>query len=387
MNSQAHVARYDYILVGGGLQSALLLMALGVHRPNARVCLLEREAELGGRHTWSFHGSDIPGAALAFVEPLIEHTWPAYEVRFPRLRRLVQGNYHSLNSAHLRRVVLGEAAARPGFDIRCNCPVEHVGQNEVTCAGGDRLTAGTVIDSRGPEALRGLPICGYQKFVGLRVRLGSAASWRWPILMDATIPQVDGYRFFYLLPYSPDEVLIEDTYYSDTPGLDEEAITGGILAYADAMGLEISEVIEVEHGSLPLPARAASPQREGPLRGGYAGAWFHPTTGYSLPAAARLAACIAMAPTGSEGTAMLRALSKRHQTQARYCAFLNRMLFEAYPPSERWNVLERFHRMPEDTIARFYSLEMTWMDRFRILSGRPPRGLSFRYALKGQAAT
>jgi len=58
------------------------------------------------------------------------------------------------------------------------------------------------------------------------------------------------------------------------------------------------------------------------------------------------------------------------------------MTFRAYPPAERWQVLARFYRdMPEDTIRRFYALDMTWRDRARILSGRPPRGFSLRSAL------
>ncbi len=41
-------------------------------------------------------------------------------------------------------------------------------------------------------------------------------------------------------------------------------------------------------------------------------------------------------------------------------------------------VFERFYRLPEDVIRRFYSLRMSWSDRVRILVGRPPRGFSLR---------
>jgi len=40
-------------------------------------------------------------------------------------------------------------------------------------------------------------------------------------------------------------------------------------------------------------------------------------------------------------------------------------------------VLERFYRLPESSIARFYALSTTAFDRARILCGRPPRGMSF----------
>ena len=42
--------------------------------------------------------------------------------------------------------------------------------------------------------------------------------------MDATVPQRDGFRFVYTLPFAPDRVLIEDTYYSDGLDLDPAAL-------------------------------------------------------------------------------------------------------------------------------------------------------------------
>jgi lycopene beta-cyclase len=35
-------------------------------------------------------------------------------------------------------------------------------------------------------------------------------------------------------------------------------------------------------------------------------------------------------------------------------------------------VLERFYRLPEPLVHRFYAGRLTFLDRARILSGRPP---------------
>jgi len=124
-----------------------------------------------------------------------------------------------------------------------------------------------------------------------------------------------------------------------------------------------------------------------PLRAGFAGGWFHPATGYSFPVAVRLATLVASLPAERAIGPELLALARRHRAQARFAHLLNWMMFRAYPPGERWHVLERFYRdMPEDTILRFYSLETTWRDRARILSGRPPRGFSLRRALSPRRA-
>jgi lycopene beta-cyclase len=48
------------------------------------------------------------------------------------------------------------------------------------------------------------------------------------------------------------------------------------------------------------------------------------------------------------------------------------MLFQAAAPAERYRVLERFYRLPEGLIQRFYAGRPTLLDRVRLLSGRPP---------------
>ena len=96
--------------------------------------------------------------------------------------------------------------------------------------------------------------------------------------------------------------------------------------------------------------------------------------------AARLAERVASVPPGAALGRALQDLARRHRGQVRYARVLNWLLFCAYPPGERWHVLERFYRLPEPTIERFYALQMTARDRSRLLLGRPPRGFSVRLA-------
>jgi lycopene beta-cyclase len=118
-----------------------------------------------------------------------------------------------------------------------------------------------------------------------------------------------------------------------------------------------------------------------PLVARYAGGFFHPVTGYSFPVAVRLASLVASLPPERALGPELQAFARRHRAQARFAHLLNWLMFQAYPPPSRWHVLERFYReMPEDTIRRFYALDMTVTDRARLLLGRPPRGFSFRLA-------
>ena len=140
----------------------------------------------------------------------------------------------------------------------------------------------------------------------------------------------------------------------------------------------------MESGVLPMPY-STKPDwtRSNPLTAGYAGGFLHPATGYSFPVAVRLAQYIAdRAPSPTLGEDWTAFLGK-HQQQYRFASFLNRLLFTAYPPDQRFHVFQRFYHLPEAVIERFYRLEMTRRDRARIFIGRPPRGFSFRRLLEG----
>ena len=323
----------------------------------------------------------MPDEARAFVDPLVVYRWPAYEVAFPNLTRRLDLAYAGITSDRLHQVVTERVTASAGATILHGVSVEQVTANTVQLADGRTLEATLVIDSRGPERLQAAGQVAYQKFVGLEVALAEPRPEFVPRLMDATVPQTDGYRFFYTLPFAPDRFLVEDTYYSDTPELDRDNLRREILAYAQRIGLRVAKVVREESGVLPLTTRAeAAAVREGVLVGGYAGGWFHPTTGYSFPVALRLAMHVSSLDTGKVlGTGWNRLLDRR-QSQARFFNLLNRMLFGAVSPTERWNVFERFYRLPTATIERFYAMDITMADRVRLVVGRPPPGISLRAA-------
>jgi lycopene beta-cyclase len=101
---------------------------------------------------------------------------------------------------------------------------------------------------------------------------------------------------------------------------------------------------------------------------------FHPVTGYSLPEAAALADDIATAPelTSSAIAERVRARVRRRWREGGFLRTLNRMMFLAAEPAERYRVLQRFYRLPEPLIERFYAGRLNLADRMRILTGVPP---------------
>jgi lycopene beta-cyclase len=103
-------------------------------------------------------------------------------------------------------------------------------------------------------------------------------------------------------------------------------------------------------------------------------ALFHPTTGYSLPDAARTAELVVGLPrlTTAAVRAAIVGMSKTAWQGRGFYRLLNRMLFRAAVPTLRYKVLERFYRLPAPLIERFYAADATLTDKVRILSGKPP---------------
>lgn len=378
----SHSDGFALIAVGGGLQAGLLALAMAHHRPESRVALVEARSRLGGNHRWSFHEDDLPSDMASWVRPLVQTRWGAYDVRFPGLQRTLESNYASFEGSRLHDVVTDVARGNPNLSVLLGAEAVHVDGDSVVLADGRVLRAPLVVDARGPGRLPVESPCAYQKFVGVEVSVSGPAVPTRPTIMDAAVEQVDGFRFVYVLPLSPGRLLIEDTYFSDEPHLPIDAIEQRIGAYAEARGWRIEATHRKETGVLPLPRRYVIPaEPRSPFVAGYAGGWFHPTTGYSFPCAVRLADHLAR--EGDAALESMHAMRRAHRRQLRFAVHLNRLLYGAFAPGDRHKVLERFYTLPEPTIRRFYAMQTTLADRGRIVCGRPPAGFSLRLAFDG----
>ena len=368
--------RYDYLLLGGGLQSGLLALAIRHRKPSATIAIVERNKCLGGNHTWSFHAGDVPDESRAWFDPLVQWRWDGYDVIFPHYRRRIGQAYGAFTGTQLDAVVRANFSQAPNCDLFVGTEATHVRHDAIGLADGRRVHAHAVIDARGPELAALVAHSGYQKFLGLEVRLSAPHQLKCPILMDARVAQLDGMRFFYVLPLDRDRVLVEDTRFSDGPVFDAVDLRERTLAKIAEYGWRIAEVVREERGVLPMPCEpGVSLQGRIPVCGGYAGGWFNPATGYSLPLAVRFAQFVAdQRSPRVDCAAHTRALVERDR-QAEFFLLLNRMLFDATPPAVRRNVFECFYKLPEACITRFYAMRLQPRDYARILLRRPPQGI------------
>ncbi|HEX7666467.1 MAG TPA: lycopene beta-cyclase CrtY, partial [Polyangiaceae bacterium] len=321
--------RFDFLLVGGGLQSVLATLAVLARTPKASVCIVEAAREIGGNHTWCFHAGDVPVSLRSTFEPLVSKRWERWGVSFPNTTRTFDKHYAMVTSASLRRAVDAAFRENPDRVLRLGTPARHVGRSTVRLDDDTILESEIVVDARGPRALD--VACGWQKFVGLELELDAPHSFAAPIVIDAKVHQRDGFRFFYVLPISPTRVLVEETFFSDTPTLNEHAGARAVFAYAKRHGLSIRRTVRDESGVLPLPLEwpGTSAATDGPILAGYGGGFFHPTTGYSFPVAARVAERLAQTSAADLHGAAWDRFRSAHDRQARFAVLLNRLLFSA----------------------------------------------------------
>lgn len=361
------------LIKGSGLAGCMALIALKWRWPDLDIRITSGPAT--GSKTWCFHEGDVQPETWAWLTPYISSSWSGYDVHFPRHSRKLSSRYYAIRSNEF-------------FDR------VHAAFPEAFLEAGADFTPDLEINATGWPKVAKASHFGWQKFVGLDLKLKAGHGLDRPILKDARVEQIDGYRFFYCLPWTDKSLLIEDTYYSNTPDLDVAKIRQRIFKFAQMQGWEIEAEERMEQGALPLDMGFArgddqdlSLSRTGTFKIylGAASGLAHPVTGYTTSTLLQQIEGMVRGPieesSGESGEEIcdlaklvqrVQAVNRDLQEGARYFHLLNRMLFNVARPEERYIVLERFYRLSPDLISRFYAGRLYWTDRARILIGRPP---------------
>lgn len=371
----------NIIIVGAGLSGLMTAWRILDVNADARVMIIDGADTIAGDHTWSFNLSDVSKSLEGWLSPFIAHRWESYSVRFPQRTRRLAIVYATGDSKHLRKAVQPLIDAGR-LSLKLGVGAAQINEGSVQLENQERITADCVIDARGFKPRDDVRL-GYQKFVGHTIRTAKPHGLDAPIIMDATAEQIDGYRFVYCLPFSDTQMLVEDTYYTDGPEMHTGTIAKRIASYITRQGWGAYEITRREAGVLPitLAAKDRFNPVEPPLGApqiGIRGGFYHAVTGYSLPNAVHLADVIAKtlaAKPDNIAAAVKLAVWEQaceHYKRERFFRLLNRLLFHAAKPEERYIVLQRFYGLPEGLIRRFYNGGLTKMDKLRILAGKPP---------------
>ena len=371
--------QFDLAIAGGGLAGGLVALAVAKLRPDLDIALIEAEEQFGGNHIWSFFESDVEPEHRWLIDPLISRQWDSYDVRFPKYSRSLSNGYFSIESKNLDRELRKRL---PPEALKTGQKASQVEDGLVHLADGAKIAAQAVLDVRGNGDVSALDV-GWQKFCGQMLKLKQPHGLERPVIMDATVEQIDGYRFIYCLPFSDTEIFVEDTYYADAPELDSAISHARIAAYAAAKGWVLEAVLSEEKGQLPViyggDFKAFWRANKGvDARAGARAALIQPITSYSLPMAVKTAILIAQMPDINQKTldTMLRNLAEKHWKNGKFYRMLCAFLFLGAEPAERYKTLEHTYTKDEKLLARFYAGKSTRMDQASLLTGKPPIPIS-----------
>ena len=370
----------DIIIVGGGLSGVLTAWRILAVNPDISVTIIDAADKVGGDQTWSFNWSDLIPEVHPWAKEFVAYKWDKYDVKFPKRERQLDITYCSGNSDSLR------ACVQPFIDngrltLMLGTKAVQTSADSVTLENGQTLKTGWVLDARGFEP-RDTNYHGFQKFAGRTIKTKQPHGLKHPIVMDATVDQLGGYRFVSCLPFTPHEILVEDTYYVDGADLSETEVQARLDRYIQDKGWSDNEIIHQESGVLPTKLAIDSSRFEKwahesgqatpiGIRAGY----YHAVTGYSLPQAMKSAWLIAdkiKSDGGKLGAAQVEMDQHEfdHYREEKFLRFLNRM-FQTAKPEKRYKVLQGFYGLPKDLIERFYAGKYSRKDQLRILLNRP----------------
>lgn len=360
--------RDGLLIAGGGLAGCLAALAVARARPEVPLLLVEESDCFGGDRSWSFFEEEVAPEHRWLVDPLVTGSWPGVYISFPDYSRKLKLGYRSLDSARLDEIV--RASLRPD-QYRLNTKIVAVRESELVLTGGEKIKADGALDARGATHLSVLDP-GWRAFLGRAFQFLKPHRVDLPVLIDATVDQVDGYCFFRCLPLSEDRLFVECNLYSDSAEPDGDVLRARIDDYLALRGWRDGTMEREEAGVLPIalgdtiqPFWRVGGARVAKL--GTRGGFFHPATGLSLADAVRTA--VKLSEQRDFSGPVLHDLFEAEAIQLwrkrDFYRSVNMALFSA-SAWERRNVMAALYRLDPAAIARFHAGTPTMVDRMRI---------------------
>lgn len=360
--------RDGLLIAGGGLAGSLAALAMAKARPEVPILLVEESERFGGDRIWTFYDDDLDGDDGWVLDPIVPQHWQGYYVAFPGHSRKFRAGINIVRAAALDAAV--RETLRPD-QYRLGTKVVAVRDNELVLLGGEKIRADGAIDARGAANLSMLDL-GWRKYFGREYSFPQPHGVDRPVVMDATVDQADGYRFVQCLPFSDTSMLVEEVYYSDSPEIDAGEMGARLDAYLAKRRWTGGTVEREESGSAPVPTGGdfGAFWRVGGARVakiGLRGGFFHPTTGHTLPDAARTAAILTQQKDIS-GDTLHDLFEEEAANQWRkrdvYRGF-NSTLLNA-KGGERRQIFESFYELDPALISRFNAGRTGMMDKMKL---------------------
>lgn len=189
-------------------------------------------------------------------------------------------------------------------------------------------------------------------------------------LMDFRVSQERGPHFVYVLPRSPREALVEDTYFATAPIAEADHVAS-VDAWLAEHRAGAVRVVREERGALPMTTATPRAHPSPRVRSiGVSGGAAKPSTGYAFAFIQREVESIARVLEEND----LREVPRFGPTRSSASSFLDGVLLEwmSRAPGEAARVfVDLFERAPIESVARFLSEAAGPIDHARVMAAMP----------------
>jgi len=376
--------KYRYIIVGAGASGMSLCCHLLEAGVRDRILILDRKSAFTDDRTWCFW--NVRPSPYTDLAIRCWHRWEVRDTQGNEARQESPGvGYACLRGLDFYDHAQAKIAEHENVTLMLGSAIGNVNtfpDYAAVEANGISYSADYVFDSRPKTVPARGGTASTQRFHGQFIRTDT------PVfdparctLMDFRASQEHGLHFFYILPFSPTEALIENTYIQDcgTEGLTPEQHRTEISDYlAQKVGLTAFTLLREEAGAIPMTTQPF-PKRDGRLFFiGTAGGCTKPSSGYTFQRIQEQ--CRQIAGAAANGT--LDRFRER-LAPARYRFFDSVFLQVLHDdPGDFPEYFYRlFTRVSPEALTAFLSETSTWRSDLQIMRSLP-LGPFLRAALK-----
>jgi lycopene beta-cyclase len=358
---------FDYAIAGAGLAGLSLAKSIIKSSSSARLTLIEPRTEYKRDHVWSFWNN-----AATFLSVPVKKQWQKWQVRYGGKTSLCSStmypyctvfseDYYDEALANLRdangvTLHLGESLA----DI-------HYSQSNLILKTDRRsLSCRLLFDSRPPLSNAAE---FKQDFFGIQVRTTkSAFDQDCLTLMDFREETVSkGFHFYYVLPFSTTEALVESVYIGlDNICHDEHRRL--VLKYLkNEFGIEHFEEVNTERGCIPMHAMAMKQADPRHYSIGMRGGLLRSSTGYAFAAIHRFSDEMAR----SLRTSAVPQFPEPLSAKAKLLDMVLLTYLKQHPGDGPLLLSSLFERVAPDVVVRFLADSSSVVDDAAILAAMP----------------
>ncbi len=362
----------DIIIVGGGCAGLSLGVALAERAPTLKVHTLEGRTGYERDRTWCFWDTAQHPFAAG-----VTHRWDSWRVRHNGCEARQQSRRYSYQHLPADRFydLATNRTEQAGQALTMGANVQRIQQVGSRCeveTDLGLLRSRWVFDSRPPGPDTAQPVLT-QRFVGWHVRCDRPCFDTSVVdLMDFQQGVEGRVTFFYVLPFSATEALVEATFLENPalPPIDGEAL---LRVHLQQLCRGTYEVCYRESASLPMGDRRPTTDRrprtssnECVVAIGTRGGRVKPSSGYAFLRIQRQSAALA----GALG----RGASLPRHVEPRFYALLDRIFLEALRRAPRHTAsyfFRLFEKVPPDTLVRFLSETASPGEVLRVMLALP----------------